>query len=783
MSLSPALFGAPPVSLGSGPAVPTVRGELVRCIFASEDTERPFAVWAVRDVLTGAEFTAKGDFAAWGDVGDAVVLKGEWVQDLRYGPQLAVSSLLPDLPEPGSEAGLAAWLARQPRLGPVSARQAAAAVGAGGIEALADDPEALGRALLAVPARYHDALRAAAARAGEDMAKAGVLAWCLGHGLGQARAQTVWEAFGASAIDRVTKDPWCLADLDRFGFILADGVAAALGVAPLASPRLNAAVVHAVRAAADEEGHVYLPGGEVVQRADRILREIAASPGGYGRGAEAAFPAGLSRAMTVAVTARALVSEDGGRRIYLPGLHRAEEIVREWFAAARAAAAGGLTTAEEALVIARRSDIRGTLDEVQVAAVAGALSRRASVLTGGPGTGKTTVTRAVLAGARCLTVKKEECLLAAPTGRAAKRMSEVTGLPAQTIHRLLEYSPEVGWQRNDRCPLDGRLLVLDESSMADMALMAHVVQAVPAGMAVLFVGDADQLPPVGPGAPFHHLCRHDVLPVSRLERVYRTDAGGSIARAARDANAGRLPVAAPGDPAYREAVFPRAPRGVPDREREEFGRRTRTQMAGRLTDEVRRLLAGGVHPDAVQVLTPMRKGPLGVEALNARLREVLNPAGARAGVFRTKSGKEFRIGDRVMHGRNDYQKGVFNGDIGRVAAVNVRVALPGQKRERDGFLVEYADGAGLRSVPYWSGDSGDLSLAFAATVHKAQGGEYPHVLFAIAWDAFKLLDRCLVYTGLSRARDGLMVLREAGALERALANVAETQRYQWLEQE
>jgi len=231
-------------------------------------------------------------------------------------------------------------------------------------------------------------------------------------------------------------------------------VAAALGVAPLAGSRLRAAAVHAVREAAGEEGHVYLPGGEAVQRAEHVLRDIAAKTG-YGKGTETALPAGLARALTDAVTHGAVVSEDGGRRVYLPPLHHAEARVREWLDAAKAADTAGLAGEREAAGATARPEVRGGLDDVQMAAVAQALSHRASVLTGGPGTGKTTTVRAVLAAAALLGVRAEECALAAPTGRAAKRMAEVTGLSAQTIHRLLEFHPADGFRRNAACPLEG----------------------------------------------------------------------------------------------------------------------------------------------------------------------------------------------------------------------------------------------------------------------------------------------------------------------------------------
>ncbi len=740
------------------------RAELVREVFACSDPARPFAVWAVIDVDGGAACTAKGEFSAWGEPGDVVRLHGEWGDDPRYGRQFAAHGLLPDVPGGAGEEGLARWLERQPGLGRGTARQAAGAVGEGGIEDLAGtDQAALGRALAAVPPRFHDALRAAADRARDDLNRARVTAWCLGHGLGQARAQAVWDAFGADAIERVSADPWCLTDLDGFGFILADGVAAALGVAPLARNRLRAATVHAMREAATEDGHVYLPGGEVVQRADRTLRHIAAETG-YGQGTEAAMPAGLARALQGAVADGTLDSAEGGRRVYLPHLRRAEETVREWIADAAAEDAQGLCSPAEARALAARPEVRGPLDDVQAGAVVQALCRRASVLTGGSGTGKALTTRAVIAGARMIGVADKDILLAAPTGRAARRMHEVTGLPAKTIHRLLEYSPIEGFRHNAEAPLDGRLLVVDEASMIDMPLMAALLAAVPGKMSVLFVGDADQLPPVGPGAPFHHLCRVAPLPVARLERIYRTDAGGSVARAAREVNAGRAPEAPAGDPAFRATIFPRASRDLPKVRQEETNRRTRAKMAAEVVAEVRRLLAEGARPAEVQVLVPMRKGSLGTGETNAALRPVLNPLAGQAGggVFRTKGGgREFWVGDRFVQGRNDYDKGVFNGEQGTVVAagVAVKVTVRNVEVDRPGFIVEYPDGAGVRRAVYWAGDSGDVSLAFASTVHKAQGGEFPHVVFALAWDSFKLLSRCLVYTAVSRARDTLTLVR------------------------
>jgi exodeoxyribonuclease V alpha subunit len=409
------------------------------------------------------------------------------------------------------------------------------------------------------------------------------------------------------------------------------------------------------------------------------------------------------------------------------------------------------------------------LDDEQLHAVEMVLREPVSVITGPPGTGKTTILREVIARAEATgAYPATEVLLTAPTGRAARQMAEATGAQACTIHRLLEYHPQEGFRRNGDVPLDGKLLCVDESSMVDLPLMAALLEAVPEEMRLVLVGDADQLPPVGPGAPFQDLIRSGAVPVTRLAHIYRQGAGSIIPRNAARINAGELPIAEEGNPAYTHAVYPRG-----ERER----------MAQDVLAAVRRLLTAGYVPDDVQVLVPLRKGPLGTVALNQALRDVLNPGGK--GEFQA-GGSTFCIGDRVMQVRNDYEKGIFNGEIGKVVRfgeTEIKDPVTGRRRAAPAMFVAYDEGTGKREVAYSAGEAaGDLQLAYASTVHKGQGGQFPAVVMALGWDAYLLLRRNLVYTGLTRARETVVMITEAGALEAAIMTPGAEERHSALVQ-
>jgi len=754
-------------------AAVSLQATLLRPLFSSPgdgNDRRAFSVWAlVSD--DGGELRAVADLeaAAWGCEGDEVILVGEWVEHPRHGRQFRVDSVRPALPR--GARGLARWLARQEGIGPATAQKVVTALGPEALERVLEDPARLESLELARPQR--EGVLAAARAFRENREREAVLVFCHQHGLGPAQADAVWRKFGKRAQEVLRSDPWALAELERFGFLTADSVARALGVDPASPARLRAALRHGLSQATWEEGHAYLPEGDLLERAFMLLRETALKTG-YGRGRGAECREGLGPALDALRAAGKVVvaaGPPGELRVYLPRLRWAEATVAEWLA--KRWGAPGLVGPEEARALAER--FRGRLDDAQAAAVAQALSSAASVLTGGPGTGKTTCTQAVVA-ALAEGLDLVEVALAAPTGRAARRLAEAAGLGAKTIHRLLEYNPSLETFRVER--LESRFLIVDECSMVDLPLMAELVTRVPDSCSVLLVGDADQLPPVGPGCPFHEVARKRLLPVARLERVYRQGEGSAIAVNAGEINAGRPPRPIPGDPGYSQRLYPRPPQGLPEQRREALARETRERMASDVVGAVSALLREGRAPGDIQVLVPIKRGPIGARELNERLRGVLNPRGRERGVFRLPGGRELWVGDRVMQLVNDYSKLVFNGEIGEVAEI-----LPPRPGEREpaGFVVRFETGEGPADVRYGRDEAGEVALAYAATVHKSQGCEFPAVVLAVGWDSYMLLRRNLIYTAITRARERLIVLAEEGALERAAAMEDDLVRHQDLE--
>lgn len=748
--------------------------ELVRVIFGKEDEDGTgFAVWLVRPE-EGDEFRAAAELPpdAWGEPGEQVTLVGHWTSHPTHGRQFAVDSVRPCLVDEG--AGLVRWLARQKGIGQVTAALVARHLGPRALVRLAQDPD-LVRQVPGLSAARAEAVLQAVERYQENQRKARVLIWAHAHGFGPAQAEAIWNHLGADGPGRLQQQPWLLAELRGFGFIRADELAQRLGINPRAPGRLQAALLFALKEAAQVEGHVYLPPAELVGRAHRLLAQRAEKTG-YGPPPD---PGQWQQELTRAVDDGQLTAAE--QRIYLPALHRAERKVREWLQR-RGGLRRGLLTPEQASRLVQLPGVVGQLDAVQASAVALALSAPAAVLTGGPGTGKTTTVKAVVAAIRRIS-PADGVHLAAPTGRAAKRLAEVTGHEAVTLHRLLDFGPLGSGGFGPRCnaaqPLPGLFLVVDESSMVDIELMAHLVDAVPDDMPVLFVGDFDQIPPVGPGAPFHAVVRQGLLPAVVLERIYRQGEGSAISAAAQRVNAGRVPAA--GEQAgFHLRVYPRAPWNLPDPEREERARQIRTQMAAHVVAAVQELCGRrGFHPAGVQVLTPIRRGPCGVAELNLQVRRALNPGGRERGTF-TLGRQEFWLGDRVVQRENNYDKGVFNGEIGIVVATDASVTATnrrGNKVHKPAMRVRFDDG---REVPYSSGDGGELALAYALTIHKAQGSEYPAVVMVLTWDAYMLLQRQLVYTGMTRAARQLILLAEGGALERAVATAKSVERYQAL---
>ena len=577
-----------------------------------------------------------------------------------------------------------------------------------------------------------------------------------GHGLGPVLAERVLTKYGAGTRAVLDQDPFRLArEVEGVGFLTADRLAGALGMAIDDPRRLRAALFHALETARDD-GHVALGVEELLERGRQVL-------GGRG-GAEA-----LEQALLHARQAGELELDrpDGQDRVYLPVVLHAERgaarAVLELLGARRRLLPP--IQVDKALAwVSGRSGIELTAD--QALAIRAALESPLTVITGGPGVGKTTIVRALV---EVLRAKQARFALAAPTGRAAKRLEEATGAPAATLHRLLEWDPRAaGFTRHAEDPLEVDLLAVDEASMVDLRLFHALVRALPPGASLVLIGDVDQLPSVGAGAVLKDLIASGVARVVRLTEVFRQAARSRIVAAAHAVNQGVVPdLGLPAEGQESDLYFV-------EREDPQAARDTIVELV-----HTRIPRKWGLDPLlGVQVLAPMRKGACGTEGLNRALRAALCPdaaAGAPPPRRRPLDGDQepgdeppLRAGpgDKVMQLKNDYEREVWNGDVGRVL-----------RREPGNLLIVDFDG---REVPYTPGQAGQLALAYCATIHKSQGSEYPAVVIPVLTEHWVMLERNLLYTGLTRARQVAVLVGQRRAIEAAVQNDRPRQRLSFL---
>ena len=556
------------------------------------------------------------------------------------------------------------------------------------------------------------------------------------HGVGTARAFRIYKTYGADAVQVMTENPYRLArDIRGIVFKTADAIAIRLGVAKTAMIRVRAGISYALTEAMDE-GHCGLPTEQLVPLAVELLeipKELVEIPKEL---VEAALELELSEGSVIADTV------DTTACVFLGGLYRAEQVIAE---RVRRLVNGALPwpsiDPEKALPwIERKTGL--SLAESQIAAIRLALMSKVLVVTGGPGVGKTTIVNAIL---RILAAKSVNLLLCAPTGRAAKRMTEATGFEAKTIHRLLEVDPKTGgFKRSSDHPLECDLLVVDETSMVDVLLMQALLRAVPDHAALLIVGDIDQLPSVGPGQVLADVIASGAVPVVRLTEVFRQAAQSRIITSAHQINRGSLPdlTRPEGDSDF---YFVQAD------DPEIAVARIVVLMKSRIPQRF------GLDPFRdIQVLCPMNRGGLGARSLNIQLQTALNPAGDRKV---ERFGWTFAPGDKVMQIENDYDKEVYNGDIGYIDNVDQDL----------GELIVRFDG---RNVTYGFGELDTLVPAYAVTIHKSQGSEYPAVVIPVLTQHYTMLQRNLLYTGVTRGKRLVVLVGQRKAIVIAIRNVS-----------
>jgi exodeoxyribonuclease V alpha subunit len=695
----------------------TIEGSVERILYSNEENHYTVAQLLPEGRGRTEPVTITGNLAAL-NVGENVRAHGRWVTHKQFGRQFAVERF--DSVLPRTVVGIKRYL------------------GSGLIKGIGDKfadriVEKFGERTLEVIDQFSGKLREVEG-IGPERAKRIKEAWMAqksvrdimiflqGHGIGSSHAAKIFRQYGENAIGVVRENPYRLAkDITGIGFRTADGIASKLGI-PADSPhRLRAGVIHTLERATDE-GHTCLPRPELIEAARELLEaEIAPVETAIG---------------DLALAGDVVIEDDF---VYLTGLCRAEHGVATKLNELRAGKIELPSIDLDKALIWVQQQTGVELAAAQQQAVRSALTSKVSVITGGPGVGKTTIVNSIV---KILSAKKCRILLAAPTGRAAKRMSEATGVPAQTIHRLLKYEPG-GFHHNERRPVEGDLIIIDETSMLDIPLAYHLLKAIPASASVVFVGDADQLPSVGPGNFLHDLIESEALPVVRLTEIFRQAKNSFIVTNAHRVNQGQLPEL----DASNESDFYFISEDVPEK--------VLATIKELVSERVPRKF--GLE---VQVLTPMHKGVCGSENLNRELQATLNPTGPSVQRF----GRTYRLRDRVMQLRNNYDKDVFNGDLGHIQ----RVDLIEQE------LIVAVDG---REVHYDFADLDELMPAYAISVHKSQGNEYPAVVVPMLTQHYVLLQRNLLYTAITRGKKLVILVGSKKALAIAVRNDKTAARY------
>jgi len=730
----------------------TIEGLIERITYYNEENGYTIARLTPRK---GGLYTIVGNMMGI-SVGESLRVIGEWMTHPQYGRQFKVERY--ETVMPATVEGIRKYLGSGliKGVGPVTAKRIVKRFGPDTLRIIDEDPNRL-REALGVGSKRVEMIKTAWA---EQKRIKDLMLFLQSHDVSVGLAVKIYKQYGDEALVIVRDDPYRLArDIYGIGFVTADRIARKLGL-PHDSPQRVQAGVTYVLGQMTNEGHVYSPQSDLVSKSteilevdDQLIQESVVSLEGED----------LIRRESIryALPAERPTPSQGALReeqaVYLSPLYHSEVGVARLIQSLAHSPQLSLPFKEREdwshlfNTLAKTDDLR--LSQAQQAGVKAALTNKVVVLTGGPGTGKTTTVRTIL---QLLSARGSRTLLAAPTGRAAKRLAELTGQEAKTIHRLLEFSPQAGYQflRNEENPLNADMVIVDEASMLDLLLTYHLLKAIPSGAGLLLVGDIDQLPSVGAGNVLRDLIDSGEVSVVRLKTIFRQASDSWIVENAHRINRGDYPQF-PQD-ASDFFLFP-----TEDPER----------AADLVVDIVKNRIPrkfGFSARDEIQVLCPMHRGVAGVANLNEQLQAALNPARSDR-AERRAGGNLFRVGDRVMQIRNNYDKEVFNGDIG----VITRIDLENQIVE---ILLDD------RKVPYEFMELDELTLAYAISVHKSQGSEYPAVVIPLLTQHYMMLQRNLLYTAITRAQKLVVIVGSRRAIGIAVKNAQIAERHTGLQE-